>query len=196
MKYASYRAHGETDRADLAREFLEGVGGLTYLPESDLALEISGALDALMTAHNGWNNFYQEPAMASALAKLVPGSGTVPDSIRVRYVKGLTLCKLTNGNGAAWGAEPTHDQLLRTWQDKDILTFLTILSDAEVRSRLQFRLCSAKLHEMALTLAARTSNALALGSLNFITGYKPEVAGTAVSDSRFGGLVKRIKEVL
>ena len=27
LKYASFTAHGETDRADLAREFLEGVGG-------------------------------------------------------------------------------------------------------------------------------------------------------------------------
>ena len=196
LKYASFRAHGETDRAELAREFLEGVGGITYLPESDLALEISGALDALMTAHNGWNNFYQEPPMASALAKLVPSSGTVPDSIRARYIKGLTLCKLTNGNGAAWGAEPTYDQLLRTWQDRDILTFLTVLSDAEVRSRLQFHLCSTKLREVAVMLTGRTSNALALGALNFIAGYKPEVAGTAVSDSRFGGFVKRIKEVL
>jgi hypothetical protein len=96
LKYASFRAHGETDRADLAREFLEGVGGLIYLPESDLALAISGGLDALLTAHNGWNNFYREPAMASALAKLVPSSGTVPDNIRLRYVEGLTLCKLTN----------------------------------------------------------------------------------------------------
>lgn len=172
------------------------MGGLTYLPESDLALEISGALDALLIAHNGWNNFYQEPAMANALGKLVPGSGTVPDNIRVRYIKGLTLCKLTNGNGAAWSAEPTYDHLIRTWQDKDILTFLNTLSDAEVRSRLQFPLCSSKLHEMAATLADRTANALALAALNFIKGYKPEAAGSAVSDSRFNGLLKRIREVL
>lgn len=193
LKYASFRAHGETDRADLARDFLEGVDGLTYLPESDLALEISGALDALATAHNGWNNFYQEPSMASALAKLVPSSGTVPDSVRTRYVKGLTLCKLTNGNGVAWGAEPTYDRLIRTWQDREILTFLSILVDADVRSKLQFRLCSTKLHEVVTTLSGRTSNALALKGLNFIKSYNPEAAGGAVSDSRFTGVVKQIK---
>jgi len=196
LKNASFRAHGETDRAELAREFLEGVEGLTYLSESDLALEISSAIEGLMMAHNGWNNFYQEPAMVSALAKLVPESGNVPDSVRVRYVKSITLCKLTNGNGVAIGAESKYDRLIRTWQDKDILTFLSVLQDAEIRSRLQFRLCSIKLHEVVETLKSRTSNALALDALKFIANYKPDAAGNSVSDSRFSSIVKRIKEIL
>ena len=196
LKYSSFRVHGEADRANLAREFLEKVEGLTYLPESDLELEISDALNALFTTHNGWHNFYYESFMVKKLAKLVPDSGTVPDGIRTQYIKVLTMCKLTNGHGAAWDAEPTYNQLIRTWQDKDILEFLSILSDACIKSRLQFPLCSEKLHEITSVLSNHTSNTLALEGLKFIEDSEPKAAGKAVLASRFTRIVKRVKVVI
>ena len=196
LKYSSFRVHGEVGRANLAREFLEEVKGLAYLPESDLALEISDALNALFTTHNGWDNFYNESFMVRKLAKLIPDSGTVPDGIHSRYIKVLTICKLTNGKGASWSAEPIYNQLIRTWQDKDILEFLSILHDASIKSRLQFSLCSEKLHEITSILLGRTSNTLALEGLKFIEDSEPRVAGKAILDSRFTRIVKRIKEVI
>ena len=193
LKYSSYSAHGETDRAELAKEFLEAVGGLTYLPQDSLALEISGAIDSLMSAHNALNNFYNEHHPAAALEKLVPESGTVPDSIRTSYVKCITLCKLTNTHGVARTAEPIYDRIMNTWQTKEILTFLAVTLEPELQSRLRATLCSQKFHEVATNLIARTSHALALKGLKFISEFEPEFAGRSVNASRFKDVVSQIK---
>ena len=196
LKYSYFRVHGEIDHAHFAREFLERVEGLDYLPKSELEIEISDALDALFFAHNGWDNFHNEPSPARELAKLVPKSGTVPDGIRTRYIEVLTICKLTNGRGVSWGAEPIYNRLIRIWQDKEILEFLSILSNADIKSRLQFSLCSEKLLEIASILSDRTSNPLALEGLNFIEKQEPKAAGRAVLDSGFRRIIKRIMEVI
>lgn len=94
-----------------------------------------------------------------------------------------------------WGAEPIYNQLIRIWQDKEILEFLSILSDANIKSRLQFSLCSEKLLEIASILSDRTSNPLALEGLNFIEKQEPKAAGRAVLDSGFRRIIKRIMEV-
>jgi len=196
LKFASFSAHGETDRAGFAREYLEAVGGLTYLPPDSLALEISTALDALLNTHNGWDNFYGEPSAAKAVHKLVPSSGSVPENVRTRYVKILTMCKLTNGHGVAQNAEPYYDRMIGTWQEKEILCFLLVCADFEVRIRLQkAKLCSMKFSQISRMLVDRTTNALALRGLNFIAQFKPDVAGGAISDSRFKKIVEEVKEV-
>ena len=194
LKLASYSVHGETDRAALAREFLEAIAGLTYLPGDSLALEISSALDGLTSIHNGWDNFHSEHVPARALEKLVPESGVVPDNIRTRYVKCVTLCKLTNTHGVAWRAEPIYDRIINTWQAKEILTFLAVAPEPDIQSRLQSPLCSQKFHEVATKLIKRTSNPLALRGLRFIADFEPESAGRSVRDSRFKDMVSQIKE--
>lgn len=196
LKFSSFSAHAETDRASLAREFLEAVDGLTYLPADSLALEISGALDGLLNANNGWDNFYSEPAAARAVRKLVPASGRVPESIRTRYVKIVTLCKLTNGNSIARHAEPTYDQIIRTWQEREILTFIANCGDAEIGSRLQFTLCSQKFSELARMLTSRTTHALALRGLELIAQCEPEAAGGAVSEPLFKKIIEEVRAIL
>ena len=196
LKYSSFRAHGEADRASLAREFIFAVDGLTYLPESDLELELTGALDSLLIAHNGWDNFYSEPPMAREVERLVPDSGIVPGGIRARYVEVITMCKLTNGRGIAWNAESTYDRLIRAWQDREILEFLVLLGNIDVKSRLQFVLCNSKLYDMAAVMANNTSNSLALEGLNSVVDRVPERAGQAVLESRFLRIIERIKGVI
>lgn len=195
LKFSSFRAHGEADRADLAREFLAAVEGLIYLPDSDRELDLAEALNSLLMAHNGWDNFYNEPSMAREVEKLVPESGLVPDGVRARYVEVVTMCKLTNGRGVAWAAEEIYDRLIRFWQDREILEFLVLMGNADVKSRIQFRLCSQKLHEIVTTLVQNTSNSLAIKGLDHVAKRGEENAGKAVLESRFGLIVKQIKEV-
>jgi hypothetical protein len=78
----------------------------------------------------------------------------------------------------------------------EILTFIANCADSEIRSRLQFTLCSKKFHELALSLTGRTTNALALKGLNFIVQFQPEKAGGFVTDSRFKRIIADAKAVL
>ena len=144
VQQATLAANGEATRSNLAREFIEIVDGLDFLPDSTLTAEISAALDSLETAHNGWYNFYNEPAPAKLLHRLVPSNGEVPTPVMSKYVKTLTLCRIGNGYGVSWDAEEYYDDLMSRFADRQIRSFINLLSDPEVASRLQFRASASR----------------------------------------------------
>ncbi|HBR75035.1 MAG TPA: hypothetical protein DEA78_15330, partial [Cyanobacteria bacterium UBA11159] len=118
LKHGSFSANGEVSRSNLARDFLTIVSGLAYLPSNTIAVEITDALEALLAAHNGWNNFYNEPSPARLLQAFVPASGNIPDSVLGKYVRILTMCKIGNGYGVSSGAESIYDNLINRWSDR------------------------------------------------------------------------------
>ena len=121
LKQATLTVNGEVKRASLAREFIEIVEGQEFLTESTLATELSTALDSLMTAHQGWHNFHTEPGPARLLNRLVPQSGSVPRAVMEKYVKTVLMCRIGNGYGVSWEAEPHYDELLARFNDSHIL---------------------------------------------------------------------------
>ena len=113
LKHAVFSANGEIARKKLASDFLQRVEGLSYLPPDTLAVEVKNALDGLWSAHNGYNNFHNEPAFARFLRAYVPETGIVPPSVEVQYTKStLLMCKIGNGYGVSCQAEPFYDDLL------------------------------------------------------------------------------------
>ncbi|MEU2955937.1 hypothetical protein [Streptomyces xanthochromogenes] len=114
VKLARFRANADKDRADRAKELLELVdGGAAYLPESDRLVEIQEALDDLKRAHQGTNNFYNEPPVARRLRDVVGRHGEVPKLLTAPYVATLVNVFLTNGYGLAWNAEPYYIELIK-----------------------------------------------------------------------------------
>lgn len=113
VKLARFRANADQSRARRAKELLELVdGGAAYLPESDRLVEIQEALDDLMRAHEGLNNFYEEPPVARRLKDVVGRHGEVPELLTAPYVATLVSVFLTNTHGTAWNAEPYYIQLI------------------------------------------------------------------------------------
>lgn len=114
VKLARFRANADTARADRAKELLELVdGGAAYLPESDRLVEIQETLDDLIRAHQGSNNFYNEPPVARRLRDVVGRHGEVPGLLTAPYVATLVNVFLTNGYGVAWNAEPYYIELIK-----------------------------------------------------------------------------------
>jgi hypothetical protein len=60
VRYGRFIANNDKDQAEFAREFLDAVDGVTYIPEGLKAAELDSALEALSRAHDGWDNFYNE----------------------------------------------------------------------------------------------------------------------------------------
>ena len=87
----------------MARELLDVVDGATYLPAEVRVTDISSALDELLAAHRGYNNFYAEAGPARRLSGL--SAEPVPATIRGPYVRAVVEAFLTNGNGIAWAAD-------------------------------------------------------------------------------------------
>ena len=148
VRYAQYAASGDQDRKDLARQFLDQVGGLGYIPDGLRAAEVETALQDLLRAHRGNNNFYNEPAFARRLQSLMKPPAKLPESISEDYVLGLVEAFMTNGNGVVWAADPIYTALLSQLNARHAVTALLSFQNNAIASRLQFPLCQQKYREL------------------------------------------------
>lgn len=111
-RYGRFLASAETDLATAARELLDLVDGAAYLPEQIRDAEIDTAIDALTTAHQGWDNFYNEVAPARALEELVGARGNVPKALSSKFVRTVVKAFLGNGSGVSNAALPSYRRML------------------------------------------------------------------------------------
>jgi hypothetical protein len=148
VKLARFSANADHDQAQRARELLDLVDGTSYLPESERAVELAQALDDLIVAHEGWNNFYNEPPVAVRLRDLVGRYGQVPNQLSARYVRELVYVFLTNGNGIARRADRIYQELISLFDGRQATLALRSFADTKISSRLQFDLARQKWTEL------------------------------------------------
>lgn len=154
-KYGRFVANNEQPAQLRAREFLETVSALSYMPEALRAAEIDRAIDNLLSAHRGWNNFYNEPPFARALADLVGAAGaSVPAQVRTPYVLALVEVFLGNGYGVSHGAEPYYRHLLTRVDADEALIAILSFTHTEIASRLQAPLCEKRFRALIDDLMA------------------------------------------
>ena len=185
LTLARLQANGEISRAKLAREFLELVDGLTYLPKEKLELEINNALDFLMTAHNGFDNFHHEYTPARQLVQLIPASIEVPTTTEFKFVKTVVMCKIGNGYGVAWAAEHLYDRLISGFSDRQIFRLIDLLNDGEVRSRLQLGGCQSRFRVLIEEMAQKAVNAQLKQALEYIFSIPLDKLHQMHKDSKF-----------
>ena len=132
IKYATFSVNGDLKRKSLAHAFLNNVNGLDYLPEDQLSLEINERLDSLFTAHYEINNFYNEAPHVRALKKYIPETWIIPKTVRYKYVKVITICRLGNTYGISFAALPFYNEMIDIFHDEEILEFLELLNDKDI----------------------------------------------------------------
>lgn len=137
VRYGHFVAEADNDRAAAARELIDLVDGTGYLPEPIRAAEIDSALDALLLAHNGFNNFYNEPAPARALAALAGGGGRIPEGVVPKYVRVVVKAFLGNGYGVSGSALPYYEQMIAGFDTRQAARALRAFTDATVYSVLR-----------------------------------------------------------
>lgn len=138
-KYGRYAANGDQKQAAWARELLDRVGATAYLPTAVRAGEISAAADNLLSAHRGWENFYNEPPQARLLENAVGGQ-PVPAAVQRTYVNAVVEAFLTNGSGVAWNAEPIYERLITGFDQAEANRALMSIREQTISSRLQMKL--------------------------------------------------------
>ena len=147
VKYGRFVANADDRQAELAREILDAVDAVAYLPEEVRVAEIANAIDDLLLVHRGLNNFYNEPSRARLLESIV-GDRPVPEAVRQTYVVGLVEAFLTNGHGVAWSAEPHYIEMIQRFGPKEAEIALISFSNRGVASQLQHPLSQAKFEEL------------------------------------------------
>jgi hypothetical protein len=136
-RHARFKANLDTKQAEFAREFLESVGGESYLPEDIRTADIDVILDRLHLAHNAMDNFYTEPPIIRELADYV-GTLPIPDGVRVKYVHGLVEIFLGRASGVSWSAVAICETLLSQLTPAEAALTLRIMTSNEFAALLGY----------------------------------------------------------
>jgi hypothetical protein len=195
LRYATYSANGDVTRKTTAKEFLDRVRGLGYLPTDTLAVELNEQLDNLSAAHYAFSNYANEVPHAKSLARYVPENAVIPQAILSKYVKILLLCRVgdaTWGDGVSTGAKPYYDRLLAKMQEREILELAKLLADSDVTSRLQFKPCQQNFMELVKGLRPKVTNIHLARALDAILGASLAQLRVLGSDSKYKAAVKAV----
>ncbi|WP_009630949.1 hypothetical protein [Synechocystis sp. PCC 7509] len=172
VKYGRFIANNDQAEARLALEFLELVSGKSYIPETLLTVEIDTALDNLINAHRGWDNFSNEPPFSKALNALINDRGEVPLSIRQKYVLGLVEVFLTNGNGVSTNAEAIYLSLVERFNTTEAVIAVLSFNHTTIATKLQQALCQKKYRELLQIMKTKVSAPAVKELINEIEYYK------------------------
>lgn len=148
IRYAVFQANGEKHSKEMSKRFLELVNGLSYFPDSVKVPQIKNAIEQLLEAHYGTNNFYNEPPLARQLSNIIGTHGAIPHQLDYSYTTALVIVFLTNGHGVAWSADPIYVEHITRLDAKQAYLALTSFREDAIRSKLQFSLCKKKFGEM------------------------------------------------
>ncbi|NMC68219.1 MAG: hypothetical protein GYA61_08345 [Spirochaetales bacterium] len=195
IKYGKFVANNDKDRALFTKQFLQIVNGLSYIPDDLKVAEIETAIQNLLTAHRGGNNFYNEPIFARQLTSIIGQSGNVPSQIKRLYVLSLTEVYITNGNGVAWNAEPYYISLFKQFDQNETIIFITSFTNERISSRLQFDLCRKKFIELLNILKGNITIPAIKELIDSIDNFKGSL-DMLKNDSRIIQQLKSVQVIL
>ncbi|MES2545625.1 MAG: hypothetical protein V4548_12120 [Bacteroidota bacterium] len=148
LKYGHFVANNSQDEKKIAREFLQIVNAESYIPDELRAIEIDNSIDNLLSAHRGFNNFYNEPAFARQLQRIIGEPIKLPKSVSKKFIIAIVETFLTNGNGVADSANEIYTNILSNLDSHQVNIAVLSFTDSRISSRLQFPLCQRKFIEL------------------------------------------------
>jgi hypothetical protein len=109
--YASEFNEGNKDAVKALHAVLMQVKGFDYVPENLRSNTFTRVASSVIAAHQGANNFYNEPAPMRELANL---GSSIPGPALAICVTAALCVKLGNQYGTCWAAQASADQVLST----------------------------------------------------------------------------------
>lgn len=118
-RHSEYLASGDNKRHTTSQKFFEKLGLLSLLNESEQHLIFKKAIDRLLNAHLGGNNFYNEPPFAERLLELSQ-QGKVPETIQEEFVNVVVGSYMGNRYGVSWEAEHYYVKMIKGFSPREI----------------------------------------------------------------------------
>lgn len=124
-RHSEYAAKGDEPRHTASIQFFEKLGLLALLNESEQHGVFFKASERLWNAHNGMNNFYNEPPFAERLYE-ISQQGAVPETVQEHFVQTIACCYVGNGYGVSWAAASTYESLIQSFSPREIATMIRL----------------------------------------------------------------------
>ncbi len=109
--YAQCLSDGDNKLLIALKSVLLKVKGFDYVPENLRSNTYIIAAKDLLSAHQGMNNFYNEPSKAKYLAQM---GNSIPAPAFGNCMTAVLACKLGNSYGISWDAQTYLDEMLQT----------------------------------------------------------------------------------
>jgi hypothetical protein len=124
-RHQDYVAKGQVDRHTASQQFFERLGLLALLGEAEVHLLITRAAQALLSVHQDFNNFHNEPSFAERLFGLT-AQNRVPVSARHVFVEALATAATGNQYGVSRAAYPHYLSMIRSLSPAEVLILLEL----------------------------------------------------------------------
>ncbi len=118
-RHSDYIAAAQNDRQIASQAFFEKVGLLKYLGTAEQHTILSHACSRLMSVHQAFNNFYNEPPFAARLKELSE-QVAVPESCQHEYVEAIITCAVGNEYGVCRAALPDYRSLISSFSPREV----------------------------------------------------------------------------
>lgn len=109
--YAAEFNEGHKESVKALHAVLLAVKGFDYVPENLRSNTFTRVASAVISAHQGINNFYNEPGPMWELAKL---GSSIPGPALANCITAALCVKLGNDYGISWNAQEAANQVLKT----------------------------------------------------------------------------------
>ncbi len=124
-RHQNYLALGDQPRYKASQQFFEKLGLLELLTESERHALISKACKRLLSVHQAFDNFYNEPPFAERLANLSE-QGAVPDSAKELFVTTVITCAVGNAYGVSDKAYDYYEEMIKGFSQAEIAIMLEL----------------------------------------------------------------------
>lgn len=124
-QHQAYIGKGEEAKAAASRDFFTKFNMLGMLSEAERHTIVSTACDRLNAAHQGMNNFYNEPPFAARLHEIV-GASNVPETVRWKFVETVVSCAMGNQYGVSWAAASHYQAMIKDFSPRAMEMMLSI----------------------------------------------------------------------
>lgn len=151
-RHNEYSAKGKDKAYSASQNYFERLGLISYFSDAEKHSIVSRACSRLMSVHQGFDNFYNEPPFAERLYNITKESG-VPDSAKDEYVKVITTCYVGNVYGYSRGAIEYYSEMIKSFSPKEIEIMLNLLSkQCILKSRIEQSIECKKRYKKAVSL--------------------------------------------
>lgn len=172
IRYVSLKDVKSDDETHEAEGFLKLVGGIQYVPEDNRAIIFNRVAQQYLDAHNGWDNFYNEPTYAKALLAL---DNKVPVESLKTYVLSIVMSFVGNGYGTSIAAQEYNRKMLKGLSQSGVdMVFKLFANDIDLMRTMRYSQPAARMKPLMEILQEKTISSEHEIMFKFYLGSKAE----------------------
>ncbi|MDU4736904.1 hypothetical protein [Clostridium sp.] len=151
-RHYEYQAKDKKDKYIASQQFFEKLGLIGYFTEIEKHNIVSKACSRLMSVHQAYDNFYNEPPFAERLFELTK-SNEVPESAKEQFVRTVVTCYVGNQWGQCRAALGNYTEMIKNFSPKEIEIMLKLEeSNSVVANRIKSHSNCRKQYKEAVKL--------------------------------------------